>query len=98
LCRASHPRYAHAEFDADIQMAKRPLPTISDRDRRLVRQVRLAAVVMAVTMVLWVAAQYIGGQLGLPVRYAFLIDLAAIAALVWALFVTYWVWRARRRP
>ncbi len=78
-------------------MAKRPRPTISDRDRRLVRQVRLAAVVMAVTMVLWVAAQYIGGQLGLPVRYAFLIDLAAIAALVWALAVTYFVWKARRR-
>jgi len=26
----------------------------------------------------------------------FLFDLAAIAALVWSLFVTYWVWKARR--
>jgi hypothetical protein len=40
--------------------------------------------------------QFLGGQLGLPIRLAFLFDLAAIAALVWALIVTYWVWKARR--
>jgi hypothetical protein len=78
-------------------MPKRSQPEISDRDRRLVRQVRVAAIVMAATMVLWIAGQYIGGQLGLPVRYVFLLDLAAIAALVWALAVTYFVWKARRR-
>jgi hypothetical protein len=36
---------------------------------RLIRQVRLAAVVMSLTMVLWIAGQYIGGQLGLDPRY-----------------------------
>jgi hypothetical protein len=77
-------------------MPKRSQPEISDRDRRLVRQVRVAAIVMAATMVLWIAGQFIGGQLGLPVRYVFLLDLAAIAALVWALAVTYFVWKARR--
>jgi hypothetical protein len=51
---------------------------------------------MASTMVLWMGASFLGGRFGLPVRFAFLIDLAAIAALVWALFVTYWVWKARR--
>ena len=71
-------------------------PEVSARERRLVRQVRLAAVVMAATMVIWVAGQFIGGRMGWPVRYAFLLDLAAIAALVWALIVTYWVWKARR--
>jgi len=30
-------------------------------------------------------------------RYALLLDLAAIAALVWSLMVTYFVWKARRR-
>ena len=68
----------------------------STAERRRRGQIRLAAVVMAVTMVVWMGASFLGGRLGLPVRFAFLIDLAAIAALVWALFVTYWVWQARR--
>lgn len=71
-------------------------PEHSDIERRRRGQIRMAAIVMAVTMVLWMGASFLGGQLGLPVRFAFLIDLAAIAALVWALFVTYWVWKARR--
>ncbi len=65
-------------------------------EQRLRGQVRLAAIVMAATMVVWMLAQVLGGQLGLPARFVFLFDLAAIAALVWALIVTYWVWKARR--
>jgi uncharacterized iron-regulated membrane protein len=78
-------------------MPKRPDPATTDRERRLARQIRVAAVVMAATMIAWVGAQFVGGQLGLPVRYAFLLDFAAIAALVWALVVTYWVRQERRR-
>jgi len=68
----------------------------SDIERHRRGQIRLAAIVMAATMILWMGANFLGGQLGLPARFAFLFDLAAIAALVWALFVTYWVWKARR--
>jgi hypothetical protein len=68
----------------------------TDTDRQRVGQIRLAATVMAATMILWMGAQFLGGQLGLPVRFAFLFDLAAFAALVWALFVTYQVWKSRR--
>lgn len=71
-------------------------PENSAKERKLRGQIRLAAIVMAATMVLWMGAQFIGGQLGLPARFVFLFDLAAIAALVWSLFVTYWVWKARR--
>ena len=71
-------------------------PEHSEIERRRRGQIRMAAIVMAVTMVVWMGASFLGGQLGLPVRFAFLIDLAAIAALVWSLFVTYWVWKARR--
>jgi len=71
-------------------------PADNDAERRRTGQIRLAAVVMAATMVLWMGASFLGGRLGLPPRFAFLFDLAAIAALVWALFVTYWVWKARR--
>lgn len=75
-------------------MPSRPEDTETERRRR--GQIRLAAIVMASTMILWMGASFLGGQLGLPPRFAFLFDLAAIAALVWALFVTYWVWKARR--
>ena len=67
-----------------------------ETERRRSRQIRLAAIVMAATMVIWMGAQFLGGRLGLPARFVFLFDLAAIAALVWSLFVTYWVWKARK--
>ncbi|MDG3040772.1 DUF5337 domain-containing protein [Roseicyclus marinus] len=73
-----------------------PRPEDTEIERRRRGQIRLAAIVMAATMILWMGASFLGGQLGLPPRFAFLFDLAAIAALVWALFVTYWVWKARR--
>jgi hypothetical protein len=68
----------------------------TDRDLRTARQARLAALVMAATMILWMAAQWLGGRLGLPARWAFLFDFAALAALFWALVVTYQIWRRRR--
>jgi hypothetical protein len=71
-------------------------PEHSEIEARRRSQIRRAAIVMAATMVVWMGANFVGGQLGLPARFAFLFDLAAIAALVWALIVTYWVWKARR--
>ncbi|MBN8632274.1 MAG: DUF5337 domain-containing protein [Rhodobacterales bacterium] len=63
---------------------------------RRAQQARLVAIVLAATMVLWMGAQFFGGQLGLEARFVFLFDLAAIAAFVWALVVTYQIWRGRR--
>ncbi len=65
-------------------------------DVRRARQARLVAIVLVVTMGLWMGAQWLGGQLGLETRYAFLFDLLAIAGFVWALVVTYQIWRGRR--
>lgn len=62
----------------------------------LVKQARLAAIVIAVTGVFWLLAVSFGGQLGLPVRYVFLIDLAALAAFFFALVLLFRVWRARQ--
>lgn len=56
----------------------------------------LVAIVLAATMVLWMGAQWLGGKLGLETRFVFLFDLAAIAAFVWAMVVTYQIWRGRR--
>jgi len=47
-------------------------------------------------MLLWMASQWIGGQIGLAARFAFLFDLAALAAFAWALIVLIRVWRARQ--
>ena len=60
-------------------------------------QIRAAAVVIITTMLLWMAASFLGGRLGLPVRYAFLFDLAALAAFIWAFVVLATVWRKRRQ-
>jgi hypothetical protein len=63
---------------------------------RLAGQAKLVAIVIAGTMLLWMGAQWLGGQLGWDTRYAFLFDFAALAAFFWALVVTWQIWRARR--
>ena len=68
----------------------------SDQDQKQARAGRVVSLVIAGAMVLWLAAQWLGPQLGLPGRYAILIDFAAIGALVWALVVTLQLWRKRQ--
>jgi hypothetical protein len=67
-----------------------------DHDMKMARQARLVAVVFVVTIVVWFVAQLIGAQIGLEARYAILLDLAALAAFIWGLVVTYQIWRKRR--
>ncbi len=73
-------------------MAERPI-TAAERARA--RTARTVAIVLIITMVTWMAAQVLGGALGLPVRYVFLVDLGALAAFLWALVVTFQLWRRR---
>ena len=73
---------------------KRP----EQRDMALAREARLVAVVIAATMVLWLGAQWLGGRAGWETRYVFLFDLAALAAFIWALVVTWRSWRRQKRP
>lgn len=68
----------------------------TDQERALALQARLAAIVMAATMLLWMGAQVLGGQMGWPTRWVFLFDFAALAAFFWALVVTWRVWQRRR--
>ncbi len=67
-----------------------------DSDRALARKGQTAGLVIAVTMVLWLGAQWAGPALGLPPRYVFLFDFAALAALFWAMVLIYQMWRARQ--
>jgi hypothetical protein len=47
-------------------------------------------------MVAWLGLQWIGGRYGWAARWAFLFDLAALAAFLWAMIVTLGLWRARK--
>ncbi|MTH76262.1 DUF5337 domain-containing protein [Paracoccus aestuariivivens] len=58
-------------------------------------QMRLVAVVIAVSMLGWLGVQWLGGQMGWPAKYAFLADLVAMGALIWSLLVTWRIWRRR---
>ncbi len=58
-------------------------------------KVKAACIVIIAAMLGWMGATALGGALGLPTRFAFLFDLAALAAFAWSLFVLFQVWRSR---
>jgi len=74
----------------------RPQP-VSASDRAIARGGRMVALVIAGTMILWMGAQWLGGRLGLDPSYAFLFDLAALAALFWSLVVIARLWRQQKQ-
>lgn len=65
-------------------------------ERKDAAQARFLGLFIAAVMILWIGAQWLGGRMGLDARYVFLFDMIAIAAFVWALVVTWRIWRKRR--
>ena len=61
-----------------------------------IRQGRVVGLVIAFTMLIWILAQSLGSYLGLPGRYALLIDFLAMVAFLWAIFSGILMWRSRR--
>jgi threonine/homoserine/homoserine lactone efflux protein len=57
---------------------------------------RRAALVIAGTALLWVAATFIGAKLGLSQRALALFDLMALGGFLWAIWMIYNIWRARQ--
>ena len=57
---------------------------------------RRAALVIAGTAILWVAATFIGAKLGLSQRALALFDLMALGGFLWAIWMIYNIWRARQ--
>ena len=67
------------------------------RERRgEIRQGRVVGLVIAFTMLIWILAQSLGSYLGLPGRYALLIDFLAMVAFLWAIISGILMWRSRR--
>jgi membrane protease YdiL (CAAX protease family) len=69
---------------------------VSDKSDQQKAQTRLASIVILVAMLGWMLVNFLGGKLGLPTRFAFLADFAAMAAFAWALIVLFKVWRQRQ--
>lgn len=67
-----------------------------EREKSMARTGRTVSLVIAGTMILWMAAQWLGGALGLPDEYVFLFDLFALAGFLWAIIVTFQIWRKNR--
>ncbi|MDP5215630.1 DUF5337 domain-containing protein [Ruegeria sp. 2205SS24-7] len=68
-----------------------------DKEQAIARKGRHIGVVIAVTMVAWLALTlFIGPAIGLPGRYALLFDLAALAGFVYAGVNILQLWRMRR--
>lgn len=59
-------------------------------------QARLASIVILVAMSGWMLVTFLGGKFGLPERFAFLADFAALAAFAWSFIVLIKVWRKRQ--
>lgn len=70
--------------------------SMGQAEQALARKGRVVALVIAGAMVLWITAQWLAPVLGLPGRFAFLFDFAAMAALIWAMVNIYQIWRARQ--
>ncbi len=69
----------------------------ADHDTAMARKGRHVALVIVATMLIWLGATlWVGPALGLPGRYALLFDLAALAALIYAMVNIYQLWRMRR--
>lgn len=68
----------------------------TEAEAAFARQMRVVALVIALATVLWLVLGEVGRQYGWEARYAFLIDLAALAAYVWALINAWLLWRKRR--
>lgn len=68
----------------------------SGDELRRARVTRRVAVVVVATPLLWLALQWLGGQMGWPPGLVFVFDLGALAAFLWAIVVTVGLWRARK--
>ncbi|SLN18203.1 DUF5337 domain-containing protein [Ruegeria meonggei] len=68
-----------------------------DKEQAIARKGRHIGVVIAVTMLIWLAMTlFIGPALELPGRYALLFDFAALAGFIYAGVNIFQLWRMRQ--
>ncbi len=57
-----------------------------EKEELVSRRIRRVARVMAIVFAAWFGAQWLGGQLGLPIELATVLDIFALCTFIWALF------------
>ncbi|AXT25493.1 hypothetical protein D1823_02105 [Ruegeria sp. AD91A] len=68
-----------------------------DKEKAIARKGRHIGMVIAVTMLIWLAMNlFIGPELGLTTRHALLFDLAALAGFIYAGINIFQLWRMRQ--
>ncbi|WP_170478961.1 DUF5337 domain-containing protein [Ruegeria arenilitoris] len=68
-----------------------------DKEQAIARKGRRIGVVIAVTMLFWLAMSlFIGPAMELPGRYALLFDFAALAGFIYAGVNIFQLWRMRQ--
>ena len=72
------------------------MPLDDDPRKDSGRQGRLIALVIAGTALVYMAAQWIGRELGLDQRTLALFDLIALGGFLWCIIVTWQMWRNQR--
>jgi hypothetical protein len=71
--------------------------SVEEQERSLAARGRMVSLVIVATMLLWLVVQFwLGPMMGLTVRYSLLIDLLAMAALLWSFIVSWQIKRARK--
>jgi len=68
-----------------------------NKDENQQNQTRLASYAILASVMVLMGGSWLGGLLGLPVRYAFLFDLIAMAGFAFAMITLFRVWRARQK-
>ncbi|MBR9842974.1 MAG: DUF5337 domain-containing protein [Rhodobacteraceae bacterium] len=67
-----------------------------ERNSDQARRGRIVAIVIAATALFWIAATFIGAEMGLSQRMRALFDLMALGGFVLALAMIYQIWRKRQ--
>ncbi|MEX0305948.1 MAG: DUF5337 domain-containing protein [Ruegeria sp.] len=68
-----------------------------NKELAIARKGRHIGIVIAVTMVVWLAMTwFVGPAIGLPGHYALLFDLAALAGFIYAGVNIFQLWRMRQ--
>lgn len=86
-----------ARRKGEDNVRKKATAAVDIQRKRKTSRIRIGAMAVILTMVLWVALSFGGGHFGLPIRYAFLLDFAAMAAFAWAIIVMWPSLRERFR-
>jgi xanthine/uracil/vitamin C permease (AzgA family) len=64
--------------------------------RKIAAKGRMISLIIVGTMLLWLLSLWLAPKIGIPPRYALLLDLVALAALAWSFVMSMQLKRARK--